>query len=130
MTPKESSYPSDWLNIAQSDLDRAKRMLDDDDPDAAGFFVQQTVEKHLKAYLLYHGWQLMRIHDLEALLNEALTYDSSLEDFRHLCQKASGYYFINRYPMPMSVGITVAEVRESLDQAITMIDTLRSGMGC
>jgi hypothetical protein len=41
------------------------------------------LEKFLKAFLLSRGWELERIHDLEALLNAALVYDSSFfESFR------------------------------------------------
>jgi hypothetical protein len=78
MPREESSYPADWLRIAEKDLGRVERLLSIQDSEAAGFYLQQAVEKFLKAFLLSKGWQLARIHDLEALLNQALTYDSSL----------------------------------------------------
>jgi len=82
MPPKESYYPSDWVRIAEKDLSRVRLLLEGDDPDAAGFYLQQAVEKFLKAFLLSKGWMLERIHDLEPLLNEALRFDSSLEVYR------------------------------------------------
>ncbi|HID62269.1 MAG TPA: HEPN domain-containing protein [Anaerolineae bacterium] len=78
MLPEESLYPADWLRIAEKDLGRVEHLLGVEDPEAAGFFLQQAVEKFLKAFLLSKGWELERIHDLEALLNAALVYDSSL----------------------------------------------------
>ena len=42
------------------------------DPDAAGFYLQQAMEKYLKAFLLSKKWKLKRTHDLEVLLNEAV----------------------------------------------------------
>ena len=42
MQREESTYPQDWLAIAERDLDRVGRSLRDDDVDAAAFFLQQT----------------------------------------------------------------------------------------
>ncbi len=110
MPREESTYPQDWLAIAERDLDRVGRSLRDDDAEAAAFFLQQTVEKSLKAFLLHHGWQLRRIHDLEALLDDAVNLDSSLESFRALCQRATGYYLIDRYPLLGVLAPPAAEV--------------------
>ena len=41
MSPQESLYFADWLRIAEKDLRRAKRLLGDNDPDMAGFCLQQ-----------------------------------------------------------------------------------------
>ena len=78
MKPKESMYPADWLRIAEKDITRVHQLLTLHDPEAAGFYLQQAVEKFLKAFLLSNGWALQRIHDLDPLLNEALTFDGSL----------------------------------------------------
>lgn len=64
MPPEESSYPRDWFVIAERDLGRVDRCLRDRDAEAAGFFLQQALEKFLKAFLLSKGWRLRRIHDL------------------------------------------------------------------
>ena len=66
--PNESVSLEEWLKIARKDWERAKRNLEDEDPEAAGFFLQQSVEKYLKAFLLQRGWKLKKIHDLDALL--------------------------------------------------------------
>ena len=110
MPREESTYPQDWLAIAERDLDRIGRSLRDDDTEAAAFFLQQTVEKSLKAFLLHHGWQLRRIHDLEALLDDAVEFESSFESFRTLCQRATGYYLIDRYPLLGVLAPPAAEV--------------------
>lgn len=49
------------------------------------------VEKFFKAFLLSKGWQLRRIHNLDALLDDAIMYDSSLERFHHVCQKITAF---------------------------------------
>ena len=38
MPPRESLYPLDWMRIAEQDLVRVERMLDANDPGAAGFW--------------------------------------------------------------------------------------------
>jgi HEPN domain-containing protein len=67
MPHEESLYPADWLRLAERDWGRVERLLDGQDPELAGFCLQQAVEKFLKAFLLSHGWPLRRIHDLGAL---------------------------------------------------------------
>jgi hypothetical protein len=37
MTRKESLYPVDWKRIAEKDLKRVDRLLDDNDVELAGF---------------------------------------------------------------------------------------------
>ena len=125
MPGEESLYPADWLRIADKDLERVEHLLSVQDAEAAGFFLQQAVEKFLKAFLLSRGWKLERIHDLEALLNAALAYDSSLERFRSVCQKITGFYFVERYPFVTEAGLTEGDVRGSLKQVKELIEKLR-----
>lgn len=39
-------------------------MLADGDAEGAGLFLQQSLEKFLKAYLLGKGWKLKKVHTL------------------------------------------------------------------
>lgn len=125
MPLEESLYPGDWIRIAEKDLIRVEQLLKLQDPEAAGFFLQQAVEKFLKAFLLAKGWELERIHDLEVLLNTALDYDPSLEPFRAVCQKITGFYLVERYPFITKAGLTEDDVRASLEQVKGLIETLR-----
>jgi HEPN domain-containing protein len=125
MPRKESFYPADWLRIAEKDLGRVERLLSIQDPEAAGFYLQQAVEKFLKAFLLSKGWQLARIHDLEALLNQALPYDPSVEQFRPACQKITGFYMVERYPLIVEATVTEDDVRQSWEQVSELIERLR-----
>jgi HEPN domain-containing protein len=52
MQHEESFYPSDWLKIAKKDLERTKQLIDLDDPALAGFCLQQSIEKFLKASVI------------------------------------------------------------------------------
>jgi HEPN domain-containing protein len=126
MPTDESLYPADWLRIAEKDLARVERLLSDQDAEAAGFFLQQAIEKFLKAFLLSKGWQLKRIHDLEALLNAALKYDTSLESYRAGCQKITAFYSVERYPFITEADLTEEDVRGSLGQVSGLIEKIRS----
>ena len=126
MPREESFYPADWLRIAEKDLVRVEYMLSFQDTEAAGFYLQQAVEKFFKAFLLSNGWKLERIHDLESLLNTALTYEPSLEEFRAVCQKITGFYFIERYPFIMEAGLIEDDVRNSLKEIEELIERLRA----
>ncbi len=124
MPPEESRYPTDWIRIAKKDLSRVERALRDGDPELAGFCLQQAVEKFLKAFLLAKGGRLRRIHDLEALLDEAVTHDPALEQFRDACQKITKYYMLERYPLPVGFELTGEEVRTSLDAVRDFVERL------
>lgn len=125
MLPKESLYPKDWFRIAEKDFKRTQQLLKLKDPEGAAYNLQQAVEKYLKGFLLSKGWQLKRIHDLEVLLNDALKYEPSLEEFREVCQEITDYYLLNRYPLPTSVTLTTKQVQGSLDQARKFIARLK-----
>lgn len=126
MPHEESLYPADWVRIAEKDLRRVDRLLDKHDPELAGFCLQQAVEKFLKAFLLSKGWRLRRIHNLDALLDDAITYDASLEEFRSVCQKISAFYFVERYPFLVETGITEQDVRASFEEVTGLVERLRT----
>jgi HEPN domain-containing protein len=128
MPLKESRYPKDWLALAEKDLVRVRRSLRDRDPELAAFCLQQAVEKFLKAFLLSKGWKLRRIHDLEALLDDAMVHDPSLDQFRDACQKITNYYVVERYPLAVETEFTEEEIRASLEAAGRLIEKIRKGM--
>jgi len=127
MRPEDSEIPEDWRNIAEKDLRRVQLLLDAGDPEGGGFHLQQAIEKYLKAFLLSKGWRLRRTHDLEALLNEALGYDTSLDEFRSLCQRVTQFYTVDRYPpSTMAAGIDEEDVRQALPETKRLIGRLRA----
>lgn len=121
-----SAYADDWLRIATKDWERAERTLAQGDPELAGFCLQQAIEKFLKAFLLARGWQLRRIHDLEALLDDAVVSDPSLETFRPLCRRVTAYYMLERYPAIGQTGLTSDEASNSIAGARGLVDKLRT----
>ena len=70
-----------------------------------------------KVFLLSRGWRLRRIHDLEALLDDAVEHDPDLESMRSVCQQVTGYYLIERYPLPGVTPPSEAEILGALQTA-------------
>ncbi len=128
MQHEESRYPLDWFRIGDKELNRARYLLSGGDLEGAGFNLQQAVEKYLKGYLLSKGWELRRIHDLEILLNEAIRYDPSFEEFRAACQKITRYYVRDRYPLMLVSELTKDEIKESLAVAENIIVKIKESV--
>jgi HEPN domain-containing protein len=125
MPLEESQYPRDWLKVAEKDWRRMGRALDDRDADESGFWLQQSVEKYLKAYLLSKGWVLRKIHDLEVLLNEAAAYKPAFGRYASACGKKSGYHLRERYPFVDSSALTLDEVAGSRDEVTGLVELIR-----
>lgn len=94
------------------------------DPVAAGFFLQQALEKYLKAYLISRGWGLRKTHELDRLLDAAIEYTSELGRFRPLCERVSTYYVVERYPGMVGAGPDTDQVRRDLNEASALVGAL------
>lgn len=117
----------DWNAVARKDWARLHRNLRDGDAEAAGYFLQQALEKYLKAFLIQRGWRLRKIHVLHELLSEAVTHEAALEAFRPLCERVSGYYVLDRYPPLAASGLTCDMVKAEAEHAARLIRTLFPG---
>lgn len=124
----ESRYPPDWLKKGREDLERVERRLEESDLQDAAFHLQQALEKCLKAYLLSKGWRLKHIHDLRALLEEAIEFEPELERFLSLCREVTSYYMLERYPF-FEKPPKREEIKRNLATARNLIDRLESDMG-
>ena len=120
----DSLYPPDWIRVARKDWHRMEVMLEEGDAEAAGYFLQQLLEKYLKAFLLQHGWKLKKLHTLHTLLDDAIEYNPALESFRDLCECVSGYYFTERYPSLTEEELTCEEIREDVEEAEQFIKVI------
>ena len=63
---------------------------------------------------------------METLLNAALAYDPSLEPFRAQCQKITGFYMLERYPLIAEASLTEDDVLDSLRDVERLIEKLRT----
>jgi len=121
------SVADEWMRVARKDWRRAERNLKDRDTEAAGFFLQQSLEKYLKAFLLKHNWKLRKIHELDALLDEASKCQQDLERHRVLCERVSGYYLAERYPPLGALELSSADIRRDLKEAREFVKLMFPG---
>lgn len=121
MTAKDSGYAEDWKAIARRDRGRMKLLLDAEDPEGAAYFLQQSIEKYLKAWLLERGWKLKKTHELSLLLSEACKYDPDLALHESVCDRLAGYYSSQRYPTVTESGLSRSDVESDLAQAEALL---------
>ncbi|MCL5986044.1 MAG: HEPN domain-containing protein [Actinobacteria bacterium] len=124
MNKEKYASSIEWIRIARKDWIRIYNMMEKDDAEGAGFFLQQSLERYLKAFLLQHSWKLRKIHELDALLDEAIEYDSSLDIYRDLCEHVSGYYIADRYPPLGTLDLTGDDIRRNLEEAKKFINAM------
>ncbi|MDH3505123.1 MAG: HEPN domain-containing protein [Nitrospirota bacterium] len=121
---QDSSYADDWLSVARRDWHRIHVMLVDGDADGAGFFLQQALEKYLKAFLLRRGWKLKKVHTLQSLLDEASALAPDLTSLRPVCERVSGFYIGERYPSIGAEGLQLEDINRELPEARLLISKL------
>lgn len=122
MKGEKPALAQEWLEKGRHDFEMAQLLYKEKGyTDTTAFLIQQAVEKYLKGFLIYHGWELKKIHDLEVLLNEAIKIDPSFEDFSTACQRITEYYIESRYPLGFPVDYPREEIKESLDLAEKII---------
>jgi HEPN domain-containing protein len=73
----------EWLGKADEDFEFARVNFEENKPFFAQicFHLQQAAEKYLKAYIIAHELEFLKIHDLPLLLKICLSEDPSLSNF-------------------------------------------------
>ncbi|MCP9449550.1 MAG: HEPN domain-containing protein [Nitrospira sp.] len=99
MSSPESNF-SAWLRKADHDLLNIENNLAAKDIpwDTVCFHAQQAAEKLLKAFLVCHGRDLSKTHDLVALLAKCVECDARLADLESDCRKLTTHGVAARYP--------------------------------
>jgi HEPN domain-containing protein len=89
-----------WLAKADNDLLNIRNNLDAAEIpwDTVCFHAQQAAEKLLKGFLVWKEQDLVRTHDLVALLARSVVIDPSLADLEADCRELTYYAVSSRYP--------------------------------
>lgn len=89
-----------WILAAEDDLKLAKVILKEENfYSAICFHSQQSIEKSLKAFLLYQNFsEDLRTHRLEDLVNLSTKYNKNFLNFLDDCKILDQYYIPTRYP--------------------------------
>lgn len=122
----DADLPAEWFAQGDLDIQAVEILLSQDGPlEIVAFHLQQAVEKYLKGFLLASGWSLRRIHDLEILLQEAITRDTDFAAFLPPCQRITEYYIETRYPMGFSTPLEPDTLKDDLQTLYTLISLIR-----
>ena len=112
MTEEEKDILAQWVQKASHDLIAAKILIDASPVtlDIACFHCQQSIEKYLKTFLIFHNHEFEYTHNLDYLANECAEFDN---DFKGLDMKNMNVYAVEQdilmimslpnYPRQMSI---------------------------
>jgi len=108
----------EWLSKANKDLEEAKFLFEHNRPlEDSAYFIHQAIEKYLKAFLIFNGWELEKIHDLVKLTKDAAKFDKSFEKFIPVMEEITDFYIESRYPVGYEVEYTKKEIEKSIKDA-------------
>lgn len=115
-----------WIEKAEKDLLSDERALDFDDPvtEAVCFHSQQSVEKYMKAYLIFLDIYFPRTHDLGQLGKLIETKDTYFETLKYEADLLSDYAVEIRYPDDFNEP-TLDETRNSILIAEKIINYIK-----
>ncbi|MCL5270932.1 MAG: HEPN domain-containing protein [bacterium] len=125
MPHEKEALTAEWLRIADEDMERSEIMLSHHNPVGAGFYLQQAVEKYLKALLILYGWTLRKTHDLPVLLTELGNYDRGYDSYLDICEEISQLYWAERYPPFARMAPTEADIHRLRQGIQRMIDAIK-----
>ena len=122
--------PKDWFEMAQERINSADSLWKHEGLTHTGIeALQEGVERYLKGYLVAKGWRLVRTHDLERLVTEAIQFDKTFDKFYGLSEELTDDFFAQHYPgedtthvgenyqqMRAAAGELIAEIQKQLPQ--------------
>ncbi len=82
-----------WTLKARRDLLSAKRLAQGKEPylDTAIYHCQQSVEKAVKGWLVYHDQSFTKTHDLRLLVSQAADVDEKFKKWMDIAERVSPY---------------------------------------
>jgi HEPN domain-containing protein len=94
-----------WLQYAFGDLKVAEREITNDTPvyHTICFLCQGAAEKFLKGFLIFHGWELIKTHDVAELLKYSTKYDAAFATLIPLGELLNEYITAGRYPGDLAI---------------------------
>ncbi|ATZ61018.2 MAG: HEPN domain-containing protein [Methanosarcinales archaeon Met12] len=119
----------EWIERGKHDLEVAKILLAEEGYfDVVLFHLHQAVEKYLKGFLIHKGWELKKIHDLELLVTEAMSFDDVFQKYLDFGRKLTAFYYEGRYPPGPITPYSKEEVEKMIETAEEIINKLKEGI--
>lgn len=113
----------EWLKKAEEDFGFARCCLEEPDTNYFSqicFHFQQAAEKYLKAYIVAHGLEFRKIHDLPALLKICETHNNKIGALRDSCEFLTDFYVDTRYPVFWPARVDRGETERAREAAASI----------
>ncbi len=126
----KNKIAQEWFERAQRDFETAKLIYHQRGYlEEVVFLIHQAIEKYLKGYLIFNGWKLKKIHDIETLLNEEKKYNNEFTEFLDFGRILTEFYYEERYlPGPISE-ISKDETKKLIEHAEKIIEIVKKETG-
>lgn len=112
----------EWQRLAEMDLSSAEYLLKMHPVpvEIICYHCQQSAEKYLKGYLVLHGINPPKIHDLDELCKLCMKWSDTFKDIADQCSDLTAYGVQPRYPMEMM--LEEQDMWQALNSAKTIRD--------
>jgi len=121
----DSMLIAEWLDKAIRDLKSAKILLEHDcGNDYVAFHCQQTIEKALKAMIIYLYATLESGHSLLYLCKKVIEKNNEYSKYIDSCMFVSQYYIETRYPNENAITVTNEEAKKCIDIAEEVLNAV------
>ena len=95
----DETNPADWFYLAKDRLRAADVLWAANGLTASGIeLLQEAVERYLKGYLIAKGWRLLKTHDLDELIAQAISFDVSFSRFIEFAEELTEDFIAQHYP--------------------------------
>jgi len=109
-----------WIIKALNDYKTAEKLINLPEneiiTDTLCFHFQQTVEKLLKAFLVYHKIEFQKVHTIEYLIKLCSTINKEFESLYEKTKNLTDYAIDIRYPDDFYIP-TIQEARNAFESA-------------
>jgi HEPN domain-containing protein len=110
----------EWVELGKQDLATAQFLLTMRPVplEIVGFLCQQSVEKHLKAYLIQNGQEPDKTHNLVFLLASCEAFTADFRVLSDNCSQLNMYAVKTRYPYPENLDLEMIKMALSRAQDV------------
>ena len=100
MTSPKNQAIQKWFLIVESDLTTAMKTATEPNPQygSAMYHCQQAGEKAVKAYLVFYGIDFAKTHDIQSLIELAISVNPTWVDWFPAAESLTPYATKYRYP--------------------------------
>jgi HEPN domain-containing protein len=117
---------NEWFERGERDFEVAKFLLSEEKySDVVLFHIHQAIEKYLKGFLIYKGWKLKKIHDIEVLITETINFKKEFQKYLNFSRKLTAFYIEERYPPGPISSFSKDEIKEILEISEEIINKLK-----